>query len=86
MSDSDNNLLFPRDKRVFTTREAAQYLGISYSYLRTIRMTGQIKDWVPPPPHILVGGAIRYDRKDLDRWLDEAPRYGAGNRPCEVVQ
>lgn len=61
-------------KRIFTTKEAAAYLGISYSYLRVIRMTGQIKDRLAPPPHIYIGHALRYVKEDLDRWIDEQPR------------
>ncbi len=67
-------------ERVFTTKAAAEYLGISYSYLRTIRMTGQIQERLAPPPHIFIGRALRYVKEDLDRWLDEQPRYYTGNQ------
>ena len=71
-------------KRVFTSREAAAYLGISYSYLRTIRMTGQIKNRIGPPPHIFIGGALRYVREDLDAWIDAQPRHRNEENCIEV--
>ncbi|MDD2379900.1 MAG: helix-turn-helix domain-containing protein [Aminobacterium sp.] len=61
-------------KRLLTSKEAARYLGISYSYLRTICMTGQIKNRLGPPPHIRVGKARRYVKEDLDKWIDAQPR------------
>jgi len=73
-----------RSKRLLTSREAACYLGISYSYLRTIRMTGKIKDRIGPPPHIHVGKALRYVKEDLDAWIDSQPRANAVTEECEM--
>ena len=71
-------------KKVLTTKETAQYLGISYSYLRTIRMGGQISQRLAPPPHIFIGRALRYVEEDLDRWIDAQPRYHTPNEYLEM--
>ena len=68
-------------KVVFTTRQAAEYLGISYSYLRVIRMTGKIKDRIGPPPDISIRGATRYLKEDLDAWLRSLPKNYRGAAP-----
>ncbi|WP_286677326.1 helix-turn-helix domain-containing protein [Aminobacterium sp. EBM-42] len=72
-------------KMVFTTKQAAEYLEISYSYLRTIRMTGKIKDRMGPPPDISIAGATRYLKEDLDAWLRRLPKNYRGG-PVPVPQ
>lgn len=64
----------PWKKRLFTSKEAAAYLGIKESYLRQVRMTGKIGGRMAPPPHIEIGRSIRYDKADLDRWIDSLPK------------
>lgn len=49
-----------------TTAEAANYLGISQSWLRQARMRGR-KD---APPFVRIGRAVRYRIQDLDDWLE----------------
>jgi predicted DNA-binding transcriptional regulator AlpA len=59
-----------------TARKAAEYTGLSESYLAKLRMgTGPVQG----PTYILIGlRAIRYKRSDLDTWMD----YRAiGDRP-----
>jgi len=62
------------EKRVLTTREAAAYIGVSYSYLRAIRNAGPVKGRVTPPPMILFDEnsekTARYLKEDLDKWLN----------------
>ena len=48
------------EKRLLTGDEAAGYLGVSLPTLRA-----HVK--VPP---LKIGGAVRYDRAALDRWID----------------
>lgn len=55
----------PVFRRLMDTNEAASYLGLSSGTLRKWRMTGKYN-----LPHIEVGGRIRYDRNDLDAWLE----------------
>ncbi len=63
-------------KRLLASLEAAEYLGISHSYLRQLRSDGHIGRRVSPPPHIRVGKiGLRYDIRDLDRWIEDQPRY-----------
>lgn len=58
-------------KRSLTEAEAAEYIGMSRSYLRQARMTGALQKRTPPPKHIKVGlKSIRYLLDDLDQWLE----------------
>ena len=66
------------EKRLYTTKEAATYMGISESYLKKIRCEGQIRERLGPPPFIRIGSGrkgIRYVKEDLDTWIDELPRF-----------
>lgn len=63
--------------QLLTSQEAAQYIGLSESYLRSLRSTGKIKGRLDPPPFVRIGrgrGGIRYARKDLDLWMDGLKR------------
>lgn len=72
MHQSANNI----EKRLLTSIEAAEYLGISHSYLRQLRCEGQVGRRLSPPPHIRIGKVgIRYDIRDLEQWINEQPRY-----------
>lgn len=57
-------------KRGFSSKEAANYLGISESTLRQSRMDGTRENRLPPPPFIKAGKKILYLRDALDRWLE----------------
>jgi len=57
-------------KQALTEREAANYIGMSRSYLAQSRMDGHREHRTPAPPFIKIGRAVRYLRKDLDQWLD----------------
>ena len=62
----------PYDKRCYKEEEAADYIGMSRSFLRQARMTGQLDGRIPPPQFLKVGSrAIRYLKEDLDQWLDQ---------------
>lgn len=59
-------------KRAFREKEAAEYIGMSRSYLAQDRMNGSIPGRVPGPRHIKVGSrSVRYCIEDLDDWLDQ---------------
>jgi hypothetical protein len=45
-------------------RDAARYVGMSVPYLRLARMNGG------GPPYLKISRSVRYDVRDLDRWLD----------------
>ncbi len=53
--------------------EAAEYLQLSISYLRKLRM-GKITS-SPPITFFKIGRAVRYAREDLDQWLGNQGRY-----------
>ena len=46
-----------------TTAEAADFIGKSISWLNKSRMSGT------GPVYLKIGGAVRYERSDLDAWL-----------------
>lgn len=59
------------EKRWMTTKEVAHYTGYSEKYLRELRMTGKIRNRITPPPYLKSGsGAIRYEKKDIDEWME----------------
>ncbi len=51
-------------------REAAIYIGMSESWLRQSRMTGN----PDAPPFLKIGRSVRYLRADLDIWLERRRR------------
>ena len=61
----------------FTTAEAARYLGISESYLRSGRMKTR-KTNAPQPPYLKIGRTVRYLKADLDKWLESLKERQVG--------
>jgi hypothetical protein len=68
-----------RNKRGFTTREAADYIGRSASWLRQRRLRGADDPGEPGPRWITMGkgASAIYLREDLDGWLDTLAKRGA---------
>jgi|SRR5579872_3258793 len=64
---------------LFDEETAAEYLGMSVAFLRSGRQRGLVGNRTPPPAHLQLGRTIRYDRRDLDKWLD-ARRVDPGAR------
>ncbi|MCP4474460.1 MAG: helix-turn-helix domain-containing protein [Gammaproteobacteria bacterium] len=58
------------NKRLFSEREAAEYLGVSRSYLRQDRMNGKFRGRTPGPDYCQFGKMIRYDKAELDQWIE----------------
>ena len=54
----------PRAVVVFTTRQAAQYLGLSISTLNKWRCYGY------GPKYLKLGRAVRYRQEELDHFLE----------------
>lgn len=50
------------------TPEAADYIGLSESTLTKLRVFGG------GPTYIKAGRCVRYDRADLDSWIDQRKR------------
>ena len=66
---------------LFTTKEAAKYVGIAESTLSSYRETGQIGNRTPAPAYVKVGdepkSPVRYEKAELDRWIrEDLPRFG----------
>ena len=58
------------EKRAYNDRQAADYIGMSESYLRISRMDGDRANRTPGPNFIKIGKAVRYLKEDLDAWLE----------------
>ncbi len=69
----------PDVKRGYREKEAAEYIGMSSSFLRQGRMNGHRETRTPGPRWIKVGRTILYLKEDLDAWLDEH-RASGGKR------
>ncbi len=52
------------ESEIFTTTEAAKYIRLGKPTLERMRLTGN------GPPFAKLGGAVRYRKPDLDRWID----------------
>lgn len=68
------------EKQVMNTKEAAKYIGVSYSYMRAIRAQGPLEGRLTPPPvrNIDTGSqkTALYLKEELDEWLRRLPvRY-----------
>jgi excisionase family DNA binding protein len=57
------------NQRLMDVKAAAQYLGMTEDALRHKAAAGEITS-------VRVDGRLRFDRRDLDRWIDRAPREG----------
>ncbi len=66
-----SNLDLNRIKRVLTDKEASAYIGMSISWLRHGRITGDRFDRIPHPQFIKIGRSVRYLIEDLDCWLEK---------------
>lgn len=63
------------NKQSYKEPEAADYIGMSCSYLRKARIGLFDHHPVPPPKFIRVGTrGIRYLKDDLDAWLESQPK------------
>jgi excisionase family DNA binding protein len=62
-------------KKLLTTAEAANYLGLSASYLNQLRVLGVKGGKIESPPFIKIGRAVRYRRIELDEWVKNKPTY-----------
>jgi hypothetical protein len=59
-------------KRGFNRREAAAYIGRSYSWLAKKAMRGVYDPGCPGPRMLRVGDkGVLYLKEDLDRWLEQ---------------
>jgi len=63
------------EKALFSTRQAANYLGYSTGAMRMSRKTGFLADF-EAPAHIKLGKSAkshaRYEKAALDEWIERA--------------
>jgi len=59
-----------RNPRALSEIQAANYIGMSRSFLAQSRMDGNRDNRTTAPPFIKIGRSVRYLREDLDKWLD----------------
>lgn len=57
-------------QRLMDVEQAAQYLGMTPAALRHKNACGE------GPTAVKIDSKLRYDRRDLDRYIDKAPREG----------
>lgn len=57
-------------KKLYSEKEAAEYLSMSRSYLRQDRMNGKVGKRTPGPKYCRFGKMIRYTQEALDRWIE----------------
>lgn len=69
--------------RALTEVEAANYIGMSRSYLAQSRMDGKRDTRTPAPPFIKIGRSVRYLREDLDQWLDNFYKLEHIGQACQ---
>ena len=58
------------ERAAFTSKEAANYIGVAECTLRKWRTVLAQERGHAPPPHIKFGSSVRYLRTDLDEWLN----------------
>lgn len=58
-------------KTILKEKDAAEYIGMSRSFLRQDRMNGFRENRTPGPKFLKIGRSIRYLKEDLDEWLNQ---------------
>ena len=54
------------DKRLYTTKQAAFYMGMTETALRNRKCKGTVPEWITRK----IGSTVYYDRVKMDQWLD----------------
>jgi excisionase family DNA binding protein len=67
-------MLLPVDGSLLTEKEAAHHLNLSHRTLQRWRWSGR------GPRFIKVGAAVRYERHELDRFVDDSRRSSTSDR------
>jgi len=69
------SLLGPRKpvlrRRGLSEAEAAEYIGMSRSFLGQARMDGKRMNRTPGPAYTKIGRKVLYLKDDLDSWLEQ---------------
>ena len=62
-------------KELYTSKEAASYLGVSEGLLRLSRITGELFKSVQGPKCLKLGTAVRYTKESLVEWVSSQPEF-----------
>jgi len=65
------------ETKAVTEQQAAEFIGMSRSFLRQGRMNGNREGRTPAPPWLKIGRSVRYRLSDLDHWLEQ---FRQGNK------
>jgi hypothetical protein len=57
-------------RELLDEKAAAAHIGMSVSFLQAGRLNGTLGNRTPSPPYLHLGRSVRYDRADLDAWLN----------------
>lgn len=60
-----------QQSRALNEKAAAQYIGMSVSYLQKDRMNGVLPGRTAGPRYAKLGKRVVYLREDLDKWLHD---------------
>lgn len=74
IKSADNSATKKLRRRGLSESEAAEYIGMSRSFLRQARMDGHRQNRTPGPPYTQIGRKILYLKDDLDSWLERHRR------------
>jgi len=61
----------PMGRRLLTEKEAAEYIGVSVSFLRKSRCSGTLPGHTVAPRFVKSARMVRYDLEDLNNWIDK---------------
>ena len=56
-------------QRLMDVHDAARYLGMTENAIREKASASEL-------PCVRIDGKLRFDKRELDRWIDRAPRQG----------
>lgn len=68
------------ENKLYSSKEAAYYLGISDNTLRQYRLNGT------GPLFIKKGKRVFYQKSDLDNWLTSLPKYQSVSQHKEEMR
>ncbi len=71
------------ERRMLTTAEAAEYLGLSMDALAKARKTGELFGDDPPPFLKLGAVTIRYKFEDVKAWADRQATQTTHDKPAD---
>jgi len=70
MSIEKKDVIEKIDVLLLTEKEAARYIGMSVTFLQHGRSNGTLGNRTPTPKFKKIGSSVRYDKRDLDDWVD----------------